>query len=195
MASRGTASAAGPRAALRRALSVFALRERPQGRALLPLFWASAASLYLEVLLIRWIGTEVRVFAYFQNLALIACFLGFGLGCYRAQETKRELFGAVALAALVVIVAFPGAGWKRLLDSLSSGLALSPDAAIWSAPGGLGDRPLALFAACAGLIAVLLVLLVAVMAPLGQWVGSYLDSAQDVVAAYTVNLLGSLAGM
>src|SRR5579859_575067 len=118
MASRGTASAAGPRAALRRALSVFALRERPQGRALLPLFWASAASLYLEVLLIRWIGTEVRVFAYFQNLALIACFLGFGLGCYQSARKKGYLFGLIALGSLVILVELPFYRWKHLLEFL-----------------------------------------------------------------------------
>jgi hypothetical protein len=40
------------------------------------LFLVSFAALYLEMLLIRWVGTEFRLFAYFQNLALIACFLG-----------------------------------------------------------------------------------------------------------------------
>lgn len=32
--------------------------------------------LALELALIRWIGTQVRVFAYFNNLVLIATFLG-----------------------------------------------------------------------------------------------------------------------
>src|SRR5436853_3757226 len=30
--------------------------------------------------MIRWISSEIRVFAYFKNFVLIACFLGFGLG-------------------------------------------------------------------------------------------------------------------
>ena len=44
-------------------------------------------------MLIRWVGTEIRVFAYFQNLTLIACFLGFGVGCYRATAKKHFLRG------------------------------------------------------------------------------------------------------
>ena len=36
--------------------------------------------LFLEVLMIRWVTSEVPVFAYFKNIVLIGCFLGFGLG-------------------------------------------------------------------------------------------------------------------
>src|SRR5262245_23932016 len=42
----------------------------------------SLVSLYLELLLIRWVSSEIRIFAFFKSLVLIACFLGFGLGCY-----------------------------------------------------------------------------------------------------------------
>jgi hypothetical protein len=42
----------------------------------------SMLGLFLELLLIRWISSEIRIFAYFKNFVLIACFLGFGLGCY-----------------------------------------------------------------------------------------------------------------
>jgi len=69
----------------------FTLQNEPEEGTLWPLFFVSFASLYIEMLLIRWIGTEVRVFAYFQNLALIACFVGFGVGCYRSRG-KKKLF-------------------------------------------------------------------------------------------------------
>src|SRR5436190_7629797 len=52
-------------------------REQARLRALI---LASAWSLALELALIRWISTEIRVFAYFKNLTLIACFFGLGLG-------------------------------------------------------------------------------------------------------------------
>jgi hypothetical protein len=51
----------------------------------LRLFLASFAALYVEIMLIRWVGTEFRLFAYFQNLTLIACFQGFGYGCFRSK--------------------------------------------------------------------------------------------------------------
>ncbi len=40
----------------------------------------SLLTLFLELLMIRWISSEIRVFAYFRNFVLIACSLGFGLG-------------------------------------------------------------------------------------------------------------------
>src|SRR5579862_1543014 len=85
--------------------SYFSINEHPQGRVLWPLFLVSFASLYVEILLIRWIGTEVRLFAYFQNLTLVACFLGFGLGCYRAAGKKSHLFDATSVGLLVVLAA------------------------------------------------------------------------------------------
>jgi len=42
----------------------------------------SLLSLFFELLMIRWISSEIRIFAYFKNFVLVACFLGFGLGCY-----------------------------------------------------------------------------------------------------------------
>ena len=46
----------------------------------LPLFLASFLALYFELIVIRYLSTEIRVFAYLKNLALIASFFGIGLG-------------------------------------------------------------------------------------------------------------------
>ncbi len=162
-----------------------------------PLFLVSFASLYIEILLIRWIGTEVRVFAYFQNLALVACFLGFGLGCYQAGRKKGHLFDAAALGLLVVLVEAPIPEWKDILEVLSASLALSPDAAIWDKFVGQAQRGSLLgpFFFSALLVTGFLLLVVATMIPLGQRVGTYLDAAKNPVSAYTANLAGSLAGI
>src|SRR5246127_4182166 len=150
----------------------FCIEENPNNRILWPLFLVSFASLFLEILLIRWIGTEVRLFAYFQNLTLVACFLGFGLGCYRAAEKKTHLFDATSVAILVILAAIPAEPWKHFLEILSSGLAFSPDAVIWSGdPIARGSQLAVLFALCALVVAALLLLIIATMIPLGQWVG------------------------
>src|SRR5438046_10284288 len=44
-------------------------------------------------------------------------------------------------------------------------------------------------------VTVILLLLIATMIPLGSWVGRYLESAPNTIAAYSVNLFGSLAGI
>src|SRR5579859_6994537 len=134
--------------------SYFSINEHPQGRVLWPLFLVSFASLYIEILLIRWIGTEVRLFAYFQNLTLVACFLGFGLGCYRAAEKKPHLFDATSIAILVILAAIPAKPWKHFLEILASGLAFSPDAVIWSGdPIARGSQLAVLFALCVVVVA------------------------------------------
>src|SRR5215470_13663828 len=174
----------------------FFLEEQPHGRVLWPLFLVSFSSLYVEILLIRWIGTEIRLFAYFQNLTLIACFLGFGLGCYRATRKKSHLFEAATVGVLIILTSVPARPWRLLLELLSSGMAFSPDAAIWSEnPVVRPDQLLGLFLISTFVVTVLLLLIVATMIPLGQWVGHYLNCAQSIVPAYTVNLLGSLAGI
>lgn len=175
--------------------SFFALRDQPGGKTLWPLFFVSFASLYIEVLLIRWIGTEVRVFAYFQNLALIVCFLGFGLGCYRSAAHKPSLFNGAALGGLLILAGWPSLTWRHTLEGISSFLSFSPDAQTWAMVPNENHSVLRPFLGAVAVISIFLLLIVVTMIPLGQWVGSYLRSARNPVAAYSANLLGSLAGI
>jgi hypothetical protein len=46
----------------------------------LAIFLISILGLFLEMLFIRWISTEVRIFAYMQNTVLVVCFMGLGFG-------------------------------------------------------------------------------------------------------------------
>ena len=41
---------------------------------------ASFLTLFAELAFIRWIAVEIRVFAYFKNLALLLCFVGIWFG-------------------------------------------------------------------------------------------------------------------
>lgn len=174
----------------------FTPEEQPTNKVLLRLFIASFATLYVEIMMIRWIGTEVRIFAYIQNLALICCFLGFGLGCYWSGRRKNVLVGFVAIAALVALVQMPIDTWQSFLMHLSNQLSISPDAAQWGTMYQHSGATLVLFVvASAVAVTTFLLLLVAAMVPLGQWVGHYLDAAPNPILAYTVNLLGSLAGV
>jgi hypothetical protein len=160
------------------------------------LFVASFATLYIEIMMIRWIGTEVRIFAYIQNLALICCFLGFGLGCYWSSRRKNVLVSLVAIASLAVLVLTPFDTWQTFLTQLSNQLSISPDAAQWGYVSPHTRTTLVLFVAASVVaMATFLLLLVVAMVPLGQWVGYYLDVAPNPIRAYTVNLLGSLAGI
>src|SRR5215471_13642425 len=63
-------------------------------RNALMLFLASFLALYFELVVIRYLSTEIRVFAYLKNLALVASFFGIGLGMILAdpRRTKKNLF-------------------------------------------------------------------------------------------------------
>jgi hypothetical protein len=54
----------------------------------------SFLSLFLEMLMIRWVSSEIRVFAYLKNFALVACFLGSGFGCYLCRR-RIHLFALI----------------------------------------------------------------------------------------------------
>ena len=57
----------------------------------LQLFFISFLVLYFELLIIRWLSTEIRYFAYFKNFPLISAFIGLGIGCAVAKK-KYYLF-------------------------------------------------------------------------------------------------------
>src|ERR1035441_10465315 len=67
------------------------------------LFFASFAALFFELLVIRYLSTEIRVFAYLKNLPLLACFLGIGVGMIYGRRNKVErLFPWAALALFAI---------------------------------------------------------------------------------------------
>ena len=59
------------------------------------------------MLLIRWIGTEVRIFAYLQNTILVVCFLGLGLGCFTSHQPINLRDMLLPLCFLVLLFAVP----------------------------------------------------------------------------------------
>ena len=71
------------------------------------LFLASFLALYFELVVIRYLSTEIRIFAYLKNLALIASFFGIGLGMIlgNSPKTMRRYF-AIFAASLFLLIAF-----------------------------------------------------------------------------------------
>src|SRR5476651_279989 len=64
------------------------------------------AILVLELAMIRWLTTQIRVAAYFANLVMLAAFLGMGLGVGLARHSARlARWSLPALAAVCVLLA------------------------------------------------------------------------------------------
>src|SRR5579864_3987830 len=88
---------------------------------LFELLLASFLTLFAELAFIRWLAVEVRVFAYFKNLALLLCFLGFGLGCVLVVNRARWLLALQAFLGLILVVRIPTQGtvfFEKLSENL-----------------------------------------------------------------------------
>ncbi len=155
------------------------------------LFLASALTLFAELALIRWVATEVRVFAYVKNLALLLCFLGFGLGCALARQRPRWRTAATALVGLIVIVRLPWRG-PQIMESLSQYLGAAQDLEIW-ATNSVHDTTGFLLAVA--VTTILLLLITCIFIPVGQTVSRQIELAPRPLYGYSWNLAGSLAGI
>src|SRR6266704_1725867 len=154
----------------------------------------SLLALFFELLMIRWISSEIRVFAYFKNFVLIACFLGFGLGCYLCRRRVRAMAWFVPLLVIAVVVSLPWPGLRELVRSMPTLIGALSEVDVWGVPSlpNQGNELLAL--AKSMIIVVPLFGLVAfIFVPLGQLVGWYLEKAPRGIKGYTLNIVGSLA--
>lgn len=59
-------------------------------RPSIELFVFSLLSLYFELIVIRWLSSEIRIFAFFKNVPLMACLFGLGVGMALGAN-KREI--------------------------------------------------------------------------------------------------------
>jgi spermidine synthase len=156
---------------------------------------ASFLGLFLEMLMIRWISSEIRIFAYFKNFVLIACYLGFGLGCYLCRRQMNLLPTIIPLIALAAVVQVPWSPLRRVIDSLTTALGIFSDHVWGIASAPLDISSVAILLYVAAIIVPLFSLLALVFVPIGQFVGWSLENAPDGITAYSVNVLASLGGI
>lgn len=153
----------------------------------------SLLALFLEMLMIRWISSEIRVFAYFKNLVLVACFLGFGLGCYLCRRRIQLLAMIVPLVVLTLILKTPLSPLREIIAALPQMLGGGTEIRIWGVPA-LPTSWLGTLLALAVMVPLFSVVAV-VFIPIGQLVGSYFEHSSTGITAYTVNVLASLGGI
>ena len=157
-------------------------------RLALELIAVSFVVLFQELTLIRWLGGQIRVLAYFPNLILLSAFLGLGLGCLRGG--KRSLLwlwpaGLVLLAGAALVLG-------RVIftqQSVSEHLWLLYYDLPPNAPVVHGVRlP----------IVICFILCTLVFVPLGQLVAERLQQFQALSSSlwgYGCDILGSLLGV
>lgn len=156
------------------------------------LILCSFISLFLELLMIRWISSEVSIFAYFKNFVLIACFLGFGLGCYLSRRRINFLHLVVPLLGLTLLVKLPFQSLRIVVSAIPALVSAGSEVHVWEAPSQLS---LPLLVIAAAIIVPIFSLICFTFIPFGQLVGYYLENARNGILAYSINVLASLAGI
>ncbi|MBN1305586.1 MAG: hypothetical protein JXA13_14200 [Anaerolineales bacterium] len=163
------------------------------GKRTWAIFFISVSGLFLELLLIRWIGTEVRIFAYLQNTVLVACFLGLGLGCFTSRQPIVLKNSLVPLGLILIILTIPVS--RHLVGLISSLLSATGDFLIWEAmePENLFLSIILVFTGLL-LTYVLLIIIVDIFVPFGRLLARLMDEHPNTIWAYSVNIAGSLVG-
>lgn len=134
----------------------------------------STLSLFLELLFIRWIGTEIRIFAYLQNTILVVCFLRIGSGALTSSKQIDINQSLLPLTIFLLLMAIPvGRASLGLISELLSALG---DLVIWFNLEEY-DSMSRLFYVIAGLVLTyfMLVLVVDIFVPIGRILGRLMN--------------------
>jgi len=147
---------------------------------------ATFAILALELALIRWMSHQVRIFAYLNNVLLMASFLGMGLGVAIGRRRPRLIhFVLPSLVVLAAILTF-----SAQLHLLRIAFP-DPTLSIWGAETLRGNET---FITNLAKIVALFALVVWIFVCAGSIVGPLFSSLRPL-RAYTADLAGSLLGV
>lgn len=152
---------------------------------LIRLALVSFTILFLELLLIRLVSTEVRIFAYLSNLLLMVIFVGSGLGMFIKKKLPVEL-SSILLVILSASLLF------GVFNNITTYLSPLSQSFIW-----FQAQPASWIQIIAGLVltSLLAFLVMAIFIPLGQFLGSSFENSDQVILYYSVNIIFSLLGI
>lgn len=152
------------------------------------LLCASFLALYFELVVIRYLSSEIRLFAYLKNLPLIASFFGIGLGMILGKPPKmlKKLFPFIMFILFFIIVKASDLGLTHVPLPTNDYLFMGTFDYSLSAPYTL----IKFFIIVFGILA----LIIAFFTVLGGFIGAYLEFHKPLYG-YSINLLGSVAGV
>jgi spermidine synthase len=152
---------------------------------------SAGLSLFLELAVIRWHGTEWEVFAFYKNFSLLACFLGLGVGYALARHERIPAVLVLPLLALqfAYLLALRHALPSNWLSGIESGPFVE-ELNMGLEPARQRSQYVAVYA----LLALVILTTALVFVPVGQICGRLLDRLPQL-QAYGWNLVGSLLGV
>jgi spermidine synthase len=170
---------------------------RAPGRAqYLDLFLISFLILFFELACIRWFASTVRYLTFFTNLVLLACFLGMSVGLLSAKRGGNFVRAVLPIALIAVTLAAATASTRvGRMYQIDVGGQESPQQVFFGTELYQAPDPSQFIVPIEGVAAVFFVLIALVFVGLGQVMGRAFDTIANRVAAYTVDILGSLLGI
>src|SRR4051794_36082683 len=165
-------------------------------RAYLDLFLISFLILFFELTCIRWFGSTVIFLTFFTNLVLMACFLGMTVGCLAASR-KADLVNAVIPLSLLAVALSLGVLWAyarydRVMVDVGS--QDSPQQVFFGTEVRHKD-PTSFVVPIEAVAGTFFVLIAVTFVGLGQALGRRFNTVPDRLVAYSMDVLGSLAGI
>jgi spermidine synthase len=156
----------------------------------------SAAGLFLELLMIRWISSEISIFAYFKNFVLIACFLGFGLGAYLCRKPINLLATLAPMVYFALLIKLPWPALRELVRRITALLGSTTEVDVWGVPTlPWGAQAISSLAVALAIVIPMFALLSIAFIPIGQATARLMEGARDGILGYSVNIAGSLLGI
>ncbi len=175
---------------------LFPRREPTPTRAGFDLFTVSLLVLFLELACMRWFPAHVLFLTFFTNVVLLACFLGMSVGCLAANRPRNYITWTPVLLLLGLLAAH---GTNSLREhfhtSFDAGHQTSPQLVFFGAEPP-PEQDIARFVIPVEVVNGFFFILVAlVMVGPGQELGRALGRVPNRVGAYTINIVGSMAGI
>jgi hypothetical protein len=152
------------------------------------LFAASALTLYVEMVMVRWHAACFHAFAIFKNVSLLSCFLGLGIGYGLSNRRRITLAAFLPLLALQTLLfgllSATNLGGRRI-NPVAEQLVMGTASFKWSWLDALEGN---------AFLAVVFVLNAFMFIPLGHLAGRLMTRLPRL-QGYSLNLLGSLVGI
>lgn len=166
-------------------------------RSAFDLFLISSLGLFVELIFIRWAASELRMLAFYKNFALIAAFLGLGLGfAFRRRRASSKLFERFFFLLLTVNVILIQLIGRTPVGEIILLNRANAQEFIWAGTLELQSPQVALYLDLAfyALLLALYVLITILFIPLGELTARKFAPFRPL-PGYTINVIGSLLGI
>lgn len=166
-------------------------------RDVIDLFLISALGLFIELVFIRWLASELRIVAFYKNFTLISAFLGLGLGFnYRRRTTSKPLFELYyfpILAASVFLALIMG---RTQLSEMILLNRVNAQTFVWAGALDYQNPLITTFLDISffTLLFLLFLLTTILFIPLGEFTARKFANFPPILG-YTINVIGSLVGI